>query len=107
MMLFGLGFGELIAAGTLVYVLCVAAFNAGYYSKIGGRFIELFSFADMLGANVPIFQYFLSLFAIYGTLTFPLAWHGCPVREIWSPYKCLRRLKFIVFVSTVDPGLRT
>ncbi len=73
-MLFGLAFGEFIAASTLVYILCVAAFNAGYYAKIGGHFVELFSFADMLGANVPIFQYFLSIFTIYGTLTLPLAW---------------------------------
>jgi hypothetical protein len=73
-MLVGLTLGESIAASTVLYFLCVAAFNAGYYSKIPARFVELFSFTDMLGANVPIFQYFLTLVAIYGTIMLPFAW---------------------------------
>jgi hypothetical protein len=74
MTLFGLSLGEFVTGSTLLYVICVAAFNAGYYSQVDGRFIEVFSFAEMLGANVPILQYFLSIYGIYGILTLPLAW---------------------------------
>lgn len=73
-MFFGLSLGEFVTASTFLYVICVAAFNAGYYSQIEGRFIEVFSFADMLGANVPILQYFLSVYTIYGILMLTLGW---------------------------------
>jgi hypothetical protein len=60
-----IGLAEALGCLSALYVFCIAAFNAGYFSSVGGRFVELFSFSDLVGVNIPILQYFLSVYAIY------------------------------------------
>jgi len=62
---FRIGLGEFVAALSIIYVCSIAAFNAGYFSKINGDFVRLFSFADVVGTNIPIIQYFFGAFTAY------------------------------------------
>jgi hypothetical protein len=56
----------------LCYICCVGSFNAGYFVHVSGRFVELFSFSDVLGANIALVQY---IFLVVSTwCTFSIAW---------------------------------
>jgi|HubBroStandDraft_6_1064221.scaffolds.fasta_scaffold392962_1 hypothetical protein len=56
---------ELLTSGTLAYACSIAAFNAGYFADIPGRFVDLFTFSDLVGVNIPIIQYFVSVSSVY------------------------------------------
>jgi hypothetical protein len=62
-----IGLGEFVACLTLLYVCSISAFNAGYFTKIPGRFSDLFTFADLVGTNLTIIQY---LVPVYGAICF-------------------------------------
>lgn len=66
---FKIGVGEIIAALSIIYVCSIAAFNAGYFSRMNGGFVNLFSFADLLGTNISIVQYFFGILIAYGFLS--------------------------------------
>jgi len=68
-----LGFGEVVAALSALYVLCIASFNAGYFTRLKGQFLQLFSFADLIGSNIAILQYLVVAFGFYTILSFYLA----------------------------------
>lgn len=55
-----IGLGEVVALLSLLYACSIAAFNAGYFSNVNSEFVKLFSFSDLLGANISILQYFLA-----------------------------------------------
>ncbi|MBK3659931.1 hypothetical protein JJE66_01500 [Bradyrhizobium diazoefficiens] len=61
--------GEGLAATTLGYVLAVASFNAGYFDLVPSRFVELFSFSDLVNANIPILQYVIGVYTTYCVLS--------------------------------------
>lgn len=65
---------EWIAIVSLFYILCITLFAAGYFSSLPGNFIELFSLADLIGSNIPVLQYFLSVFFAYCLLWYALGW---------------------------------
>jgi hypothetical protein len=69
MLPFQLSFGETLATLTFAYVVAVASFNAGYFQGVPSRFVELFSFADLVNTNIPILQYIIGLFSIYCILS--------------------------------------
>jgi hypothetical protein len=50
---------------TLSYLVSITAFNAGYFLELKGRFVELFSATDLVSINIPILQYFLSVYSTY------------------------------------------
>ena len=56
---------EWLAIVSTLYLLCIATFGAGYFDKVPGKFIELFSFSDLIGSNIPVLQFFLSMFFAY------------------------------------------
>lgn len=60
-----ISWSELIATLTILYAICIASFNAGYFDKVPNQFVQLFSFSDMLGASIPILQYLITLYFIY------------------------------------------
>ena len=62
--------GEVLTVLSLLYVCSISAFNAGYFSRIPGHFTELFSFADLVGTNIQILQYFISAFSIFCMFSF-------------------------------------
>jgi len=66
---FNLGVSEAATAVTVLYFGCVASFNAGYFSRVEGRFVELFSFTDLVGSNIAIFEYVFWVFTIYCMLS--------------------------------------
>lgn len=58
--------GEGLALLTLIYLLLIAIFNAGYFREVPGRYAELFAFSDLLGSNITFLQYIVSsLFIFY------------------------------------------
>ncbi|GLH80622.1 hypothetical protein SSBR45G_55310 [Bradyrhizobium sp. SSBR45G] len=59
------GLGEVLTVLTLLYVGTIAAFNAAYFASIPGSFVEFFSLTDLIQTNLPIIQYFVSLFITY------------------------------------------
>jgi hypothetical protein len=63
-----IGMAEAIGCLSAFYLICIASFNAGYFSSVGGRFVALFSFSDLVGINIPILQYFLSVYTAYSLL---------------------------------------
>ncbi|QOZ76728.1 hypothetical protein XH83_15465 [Bradyrhizobium sp. CCBAU 53351] len=63
-------FGEVIAGLSALYVLCIASFNAGYFSRLKGQFLQLFSFADLIGSNIAILQYLTAAIGCYVILSF-------------------------------------
>lgn len=65
MLPFGLTISEALGLTSLAYVLAIAAFNAGYFSSVPSRFVELFSFGDIVNSNIPILQYILALYFSY------------------------------------------
>jgi hypothetical protein len=71
---FGLGAAEGLAALTIAYFVCAAAFNAGYFDRVPARFVELFSFTDLLTSNISILQYFISIFTAYCMVSFFGSW---------------------------------
>jgi hypothetical protein len=56
-----------------LYVLSIASFNAGYFERLKGQFVQLFSFADLIGSNIAILQYIFGVLFFYTLLTFYLA----------------------------------
>lgn len=62
--------GEALTVLSLLYVCSISAFNAGYFSKIPGHFTELFTFADLVGTNIQILQYFIAALTIFCTISF-------------------------------------
>jgi hypothetical protein len=58
--------GELLTAAVLLYASSITAFNAGYFFALKGRFVELFSLADLVAINISILQYFVSVMFFYG-----------------------------------------
>ena len=69
-----LSIGEWIALLTVVYIVCVATFNAGYFSIIPSRFDLIFSFADLVGTNISVLQYFFSIFTTACSIHFAINW---------------------------------
>jgi hypothetical protein len=65
----GVSLGEALAAATFAYVFAVASFNAGYFDKVPSRFVELFSFSDLVNSNIPILQYIISVYTTYCVLS--------------------------------------
>jgi hypothetical protein len=65
---FRVGLTEAIGALSALYVICIASFNAGYFERLKGRFIQLFSFADLIGSN--ILQYIFVVFSFTAYLQF-------------------------------------
>ena len=53
--LFGLGITEAIAVVTITYFICVGSFSVGYFSKVDGKFTDLFSLSDLIGSNLAVF----------------------------------------------------
>lgn len=64
-----LGLGEMIAGLSALYLICMAAFNAGYFLSVKGQFIELFTFTDLIGSNIQIVQYFLLVYSLYALVS--------------------------------------
>lgn len=64
-----IGLGEIIAAISLLYFCTIASFNAGYFSAVHGNFVELFTFTDLIGINIPILQYFFVIFFLYAVIS--------------------------------------
>jgi hypothetical protein len=77
--------GELLTCLTLLYVCTIASFNAGYFSNVHGNFGEFFSISDLVGTNISIIQYFItvaiSYFLIAIFLSFLQAMTGFNFRE--------------------------
>jgi hypothetical protein len=69
---------EWLAVLSSLYILCIATFAAGYFDRVPGRFIELFSFSDLIGSNIPVLQFFLSLFFTYCFVSFSIGWLVAP-----------------------------
>src|SRR4051812_42317970 len=65
----GISLAEILAAASLIYVCATAAFNAGYFSEIRGNFVQLFTFTDIIGTNIPIIQYFFGVVTVYGLVS--------------------------------------
>jgi hypothetical protein len=63
------GLGEIIGVLTILYACSIAAFNAGYFVGIGGRFVELFTFTDLVGINISLFQYFIIALFVYSVIS--------------------------------------
>ncbi len=76
-----ISWGELIASVTVLYALAVASFNAGYFDRIPDRFVQLFSFSDMLGSNIPVLQYMIGLYVTYAALFLITFWFLVPFWE--------------------------
>src|SRR5688572_7959145 len=60
------GLGEILTVLTLLYVCTIASFNAAYFANVPGSFVEFFSLTDLIQTNIPIIQYFFSVFIAYG-----------------------------------------
>jgi hypothetical protein len=69
----GISLGEALAATTFAYVFAVASFNAGYFDNVPSRFVELFSFSDLVNANIPILQYIIGVYTTYCLISFLFA----------------------------------
>ncbi|MCA6124575.1 hypothetical protein J6500_22155 [Bradyrhizobium sp. WSM 1704] len=67
------GFGEAVGALSALYVLCIASFNAGYFTRLKGQFLQLFSFTDLIGSNIAILQYLVAVFGFYSIFSIYLA----------------------------------
>jgi hypothetical protein len=59
------GLGEILTVLTLLYICTITAFNAAYFTEVPGSFVEFFSLTDLIQTNLPIIQYFVSLFITY------------------------------------------
>jgi hypothetical protein len=71
---FRLSVGEGLALLSLTYAVCVVSFNAGYFSHVPGRYEELFTFTDLFGTNIPVFEFLFSVFTAYLTIWFLTGW---------------------------------
>lgn len=65
-----LNIADIVALLSVAAVFVLACFNAGYFSKIGGRFVDLFSIPDLLGSSIPILEYFFAVYFVYSTAIF-------------------------------------
>ena len=72
--LFDFSVTEWLAILSTLYVLCIAIFAAGYFDKVPGKFVELFSFTDLIGSNIPVLQFFLSMLFTYCLVSFLASW---------------------------------
>jgi hypothetical protein len=56
---FNFSLTEWLAIFSTLYFLSITIFAAGYLYSLPGRFIELFSFTDLIGSNIAFIQVFL------------------------------------------------
>ncbi len=70
---FRVGLTEALGALSALYIICIASFNAGYFERLKGQFIQLFSFADLIGSNIAILQYIFVVFFFYSLLAIYIA----------------------------------
>lgn len=57
--------GESLTVLTLIYLCTVTAFNAAYFAAVPGSFVEFFTITDLIQTDLPVIQYFISLFLFY------------------------------------------
>ena len=86
----------------LCYVCAVGAFNAGYFVNVTGRFVELFSFSDVLGANIALVQYVFLVASTWCMLS--IAWTALTYH---FPFNWTESIRYKVesFISSVHSDL--